>query len=88
MDSLPTGKIGCILSRQELEKKNTKNLLYIFRRARDRSLHVNLCRTEFNGSDEEWKAIMASWQPLYDYVGLLREILATREHVDREHDDA
>ncbi len=76
-----------ILNRTILEKKNTKNLLYILKQARAYAGSVanaswcSDCR-DFHSGDRE--ADLKKAQPYFDYIQTLKEILKAREHVEKK----
>jgi hypothetical protein len=79
-----------ILPREQLEKRNTRNLLYILRKVTALISGIShyggwrCCEWchEFVGDDEDWQTnVVEARAPYIEYKKLLKEILATREHV-------
>lgn len=82
-----------ILSDQELKKKETKHLIRILRSvtAVISSIYFyagprccEICH-EFLGDKEEWEEyVVIPSKPLEEYRNRIKEILSTREHIDRK----
>jgi hypothetical protein len=80
-----------ILPREQLERRNTRNLLYILGRVVAYISYIKcyagprcceVCH-EFLGDEEDWqREVVARMAPYIEYHKLLKEILATREHVE------
>jgi hypothetical protein len=79
-----------ILPREQLEKRNTRNLLHILKTVNAQISCIEnyagprcceVCH-EFLGEEEDWQRdVVGPRAPYLEYKKLLKEILATREHV-------
>ena len=71
-----------ILTDDQLEKKNTKNLLYIKRKISSQIYSIGYCDT----CGEIWGCILDDEQDKKekDYLERIKKILSTREHITRD----